>query len=222
MSPIALPVLALVQDDRESLIRTLKILVTVFSIFGIPAFAFAIIFAKQILSNVYRPDYAVMAAPFSIYCLYIFALICSSLNMNVYIAVGQPHIHRNAAIIRTVLFLILIYPATKGFGLIGTASSACFAMIVSLSVQLIYLRALIDLDVRDYIKWLFKGGQLSLLVVIPGLLLVLLSNLRDIYLLSIGGVLCLTAWSLGLRELIGLRETFCRTETARDGVGISK
>jgi O-antigen/teichoic acid export membrane protein len=121
--------------------------------------------------------------------------------MNLYIAIGKPHIHRASAAVRTVLFLIIIYPATSGFGLTGAASATLIGMCSSLAVQLVYLKKLINLRLYDYFNCWLQGLVLSLFVVIPGVLFNIFFSSQRITAIVIGILSCFIVWGLGLYKI---------------------
>jgi O-antigen/teichoic acid export membrane protein len=115
-----------------------------------------------------------------------------------YFAIGQPNIHRTASMVRTCIFLILIYPATKIFGLTGAASAALIAILVLMLIQLIYAHKAINLSISEYLcNWL-PGIKTSLLIIIPGIILHIFFEYRGIGFLLIGFTLCLVAWGYGV------------------------
>ena len=165
--------------------------------FGVPFIVFLVIFSMPILSLVYGSQYSVVAIPFSILCIYAMIFLSSTFIMNLYIAIGKPHIHRTSAIVRTVLFLLIIYPATKGFGLTGASCALLIATCLSLAIQLIYLKKLINLHLCEYFKcWLF-GLILSLFVIIPGVFFNVLCSSQSLDAIIVGVFSCFIACSLG-------------------------
>jgi len=201
IQPLVLPALSSIQDDNDKLKDTLLIMTRVTATFGVPFIAFLAVFSKPILSLVYGSQYAAVAIPFSILCIYAMLFLSSTFIMNLYIAIGKPHIHRASAIVRTVLFLLMIYPATKNFGLTGASSSLLIAMCSSLAVQLIYLKKLINFRLYEYFNCWLRGLILSLFVIIPGILFNALFSSQGMEPIVIGILSCFIAWSLGAFKL---------------------
>jgi O-antigen/teichoic acid export membrane protein len=196
--PVLLPTLSELQDNKEKLNNILFKINKLTATFGIPFIAFLIVFSKPILSLVYGSRYAAISIPFSLLCAYTYFFIYSSIIMNLYIAIGKPGIHRMASLVKTLLFLILIYPATKFFGLIGASFAVLLAMCSGLLVQIVYARKLIDLRVTLYIKSWSIGAATSLIVILPGLIINMFTNFSDFTLIGFGAILCLTAWIIGI------------------------
>jgi len=199
--PLVLPALSSIQDDKDKLKDTLLIMTRVTATFGLPFIAFLAVFSRPILSLAYGSQYTAVAIPFSILCIYTIMFLSSTFIMGLYIAIGKPHIHRTSAIVRTVLFLIIIYPATKNFGLIGAASAILIGMCSSLAVQLIYLKKLINLHLYEYLNCWLQGLILSLFLIIPGILFNVFFNSQKIAAIVIGILSCFAVWSFGVFKL---------------------
>jgi len=208
VSQVVLPAFSLIQDDITKLRQAIISLTKGFATLGIPFFAFLILFSEPILSVVYDPRYSVMSIPLKICCLYMFIYMATVLNMNIYMALGEPQFHRIAAIARTGLFLIIIYPATKTFGVVGASLSALVAITVSWMIQMIYLRKLMDLDMAEYLSCFIQGIVLSLLIIIPGAFFKFFIDLKPILMVFAGGTLCLIAWIIGFKRMGIYRRQF--------------
>ena len=122
--------------------------------------------------------------------------------MNMYIAIGKPNIHRTASFARTALLIIIIYPAVKHFGLTGAAFSILTAMGLLLSIQVAYLKKMMGIQYRDYIKSWANGIALSFIVIIPGSLLKMLATPETLRDLLIGILLFLSAWGFGISKVV--------------------
>lgn len=202
--PIVLPALSSMQDDKYKIKSSLLTLTKWTSVFGMPLFAFLAIFAEPILSIVYGVQYGIAALPFAILCVANLIALCSSYIVNMYIAIGQPNIHRIASLARTVLLLSLIYPATKHFGLAGSAVAVLASMSLLLIIQVVYLKKLLGIQYHEYIESWAEGIAMCLIVVIPGILMKILVISETIWHLLIGILLCLTAWFLGINKILKL------------------
>jgi O-antigen/teichoic acid export membrane protein len=201
-SPIVLSTLSQVQDDKNRMKYALLNLTRCTTVFGLPFIAFLAIFSDSILSTVYGPQYGTAAIPFSILCVYSLILLCSSFIVNMYFAIGRPNIHRTALFVRTILFLIIIYPATTYFGLVGAASLILITTCLSLTIHLIYLKRLFGIRYREYLSNWKEGIMLCLVVIIPGTLFKSLIGSHFITALIFGILLCFVAWGLGIYRVI--------------------
>jgi PST family polysaccharide transporter/lipopolysaccharide exporter len=199
--PIALPALSTMQDEKVRLNNTFLSITRTIATFGIPLFSFFILFSGQILSIAYGTAYRIVAIPFGILSMYSFFLICSSLIMVVYISIGRPDIHRTASLIRTVLFLIIIYPATVSFGLVGSSTSLLLSALLLLAAQMVYLNRILNIHVTEYFQTWIVGIKLSIIVIMPGILLQVVDYSHTVVSVVIGISCCLVAWGLGAIRL---------------------
>ncbi|MEN6373596.1 MAG: oligosaccharide flippase family protein [Smithella sp.] len=203
ISPIFLPTFSLMQDDKENLKTTLLKITEIVSILVIPFFTFFIVFSQPLLSFIYSPEYSKVAIPFSIICGYIFLYILSVLIMNVVFAMGNPDKYRTASLVRTIFFLIVLYPATKYFGLIGASLSALFSMCLAIVIQIYFLNSLLNITMLEYIGCFVKGIKYSLIVLIPGIFFITFVSWQQLASVATGAFFCIIAWCFGILTLIG-------------------
>lgn len=201
ISSVFLPTFSLMQDNKNDLKISLLNLTEILTIFILPFFAFFIFFSKPILALVYSSEYSKVAIPFSIICVYSFLYLLSVLIMNVIFALGSPDKHRIASLVRTIVFLSIIYPATKYLGLIGVSLSALFSMSLAVVIQIYYLKLLLDITIMEYILCFVKGIKYSLIVVIPGIFLNTVVTLQTISAVTLGALFCTIAWCFGILKL---------------------
>ncbi|MFH2045262.1 MAG: oligosaccharide flippase family protein [Pseudomonadota bacterium] len=201
ISPVLLPTLSNIQDNKEKLNSILLKINKLTATLGIPFITFFIVFSKPLLSLVYGHNYSDVSTPFSILCIYTYIFICSAPIVTMYIATGKPGIHRNASALKTILLLILIYPVTKIFGLIGASFAILLAMCSGFLVQIVYAHKLIDFRVNLYIKGWSIGAASSLIVMLPGVIIINFTKLSDLSTICIGTILFLTAWIVGIAYL---------------------
>jgi lipopolysaccharide exporter len=204
--PVVLPAFSLIKDDKEKLCNTLLKATETLGCFLIPFFTILAIFSREIVSVVYGSAYSQGAISFGILCIMNMILTFSALIMLFYMGIGRPDIHRNAALIRTVMLLFLIYPATKYFGLPGAATSVLFGMITSWSVQVIYLKRLMSIESLRYYKAFATGIKDSAFVIISAMLFKVLFNSGDRFGLGVAIFLCMVAWGLTLRRVSNLKK----------------
>ena len=79
---------------------------------------------------------------------------------------GQPHLHRLFTGIRSVIIIIIIYPAIKWFSLTGAASAVFISTVVSYFFQVTKMRKLTDLDTLKYGRIFVQGAGLALIVIV--------------------------------------------------------
>ena len=194
VQPVTLPVFSSMQEEKTKLANTLLSVTRITGLFGIPLVAFLFLYGEPILNLVYGPVYSKLAVPFRILSVSAMIVIISSLIVQMNFAIGQPNLHRTASLIRTIIFIILIYPATNFFGLAGTASAGLIAVFTMIMIQLIYAKKVVDLHPQKYLQNLLPGVLASLIIVVPSFVIQLFFIKEGLYFLLIGIGLCLTAW----------------------------
>ena len=204
--PVLLPSYSMLQESSVKLNKAFLDTTNIMATLAIPMFAFFVLFSDILLSLLYGTIYGSMAIPFSILCIYSFMYICSTIIMSAFIAVGKPAIQRAAAASRTVVFLLIIYPATKMYGLPGAAASLLVAVIVSLVVQQYYLRKIMTISLAEYSRTWALGAKISLIVIIPGILFRLMITDQDAVVVASGLFLCMLAWIVGFINMPLVRE----------------
>jgi PST family polysaccharide transporter len=204
--PLLLPSFSMLQDDRDELKKAFLATTNMMATLAIPLFAFFIVYSDILLSLFYGRIYAVAAVPFSILCLYSFVYLCTAINMGAFMSIGKPNLQRTAAIARTGLFLIIIYPATKMYGLSGAATSLLIATIVSLVIQQYYLNKIMTIGRAEYFFTWALGAWISLIVIIPGMLLRLMMDGNNFILFVGGSILCLLSWGVGFVKMPMIKE----------------
>jgi O-antigen/teichoic acid export membrane protein len=202
ISAVFLPAFSLIQDDKVKLKKSLLQLTEIIATLGLPFLTFLIVYARPILTLIYSPELNTIAIPFSICCIFSFLYLLSVLIMNVAFATGNPDQFRQASLVRTIVFLILLYPATKYFGLIGAALSALFSMCLAIIIQIRYLKILLNINVLEYSGFFVKGIKYSLIVLIPGIVVTTFVPLHKLSAVALGAFFCIMAWCFGLVNLI--------------------
>jgi O-antigen/teichoic acid export membrane protein len=202
ISAVFLPAFSLIQDDIKKLKHSLLKLTEIVSTFGLPFFTFLIVYARSVLTLVYSPELNTVAIPFRICCLFSFLYILSVLIMNVAFATGNPDKFRQASLVRTIVFLIILYPATKYFGLIGAALSALFSMFLAIIIQIRYLKSLLNINALEYFTCFEKGIKYSLIVLIPGIAVTTFVPLQKLSAVALGASFCVIAWCFGINGLV--------------------
>jgi O-antigen/teichoic acid export membrane protein len=201
ISPVFLPTFSLMQDDKNKLKITLLKLTEIVATFVLPFFTFFIVFSRPLLELIYSPEYSKVAIPFSIICAFTFLYILSSLIMTVAYATGNPDKYRTASLIRTIVFIIILYPAIKYFGLIGAALSALFSMSLAIIMQIRYLTSLLTINTLEYCGHFVKGIKYSLIVLIPGIVITTFLPLQALSTVALGAFFCASAWCFGIAIL---------------------
>jgi len=205
VNPIMMSSFSQQQENKETIRKSFLSITEIIATFGIPLIVFLIIYSKIILSIVYGQEYGDAHMPFKILCIYNYILICSSVIMLIYMSIGRPDIHRNASVTRTAVFLIMIYPVTYYFGLLGAAVTILLSMCILLFVQIIYLKKYIGINHKLYFSCWVRGVKLSLIVLLPGTLIMLISENMLISIIF-GLLTCMISWLIALTGYEEMRE----------------
>ena len=215
--PVLLPSFSILQDSRDKLNKAILDTTNMMTTLVLPLFAFFMVFSDLLLSLLYGNIYATAAVPFSILCIYSFVYLCTTIIMSAFISVGKPNLQRMAAVARTALFLVIIYPATKYFGLPGAAASLLVATIVSLVIQQHYLKKVMNIGLHEYFGTWMLGTKISLIVIIPGILLRLVLDGYSVVAVASGSLLCVLSWGIGITQMPLIREKLLTANTQMMG-----
>ncbi|MBA7646896.1 Lipopolysaccharide biosynthesis protein WzxC [subsurface metagenome] len=148
---VLLPAFAKKQDDKQSICRAALKMIRATVVFGVPLIAFAAIFAGPILSVVYGSRYAAVAVPFGILCASMLFRVQGSILATIFLATGQPHLHRRFVTLLVALIIVLIYPGVVLFGLAGAAGVLLLANATAVFMQVIWMREQIGLRFEEYV-----------------------------------------------------------------------
>jgi PST family polysaccharide transporter/lipopolysaccharide exporter len=205
IEPILFPVLASIKHNKADFSKVFNKTIKTIAIFAFPFTAMLSIFAHPILHLVYGPKYSEFWIVFSILSFYSLLALFFSLLSQVFFAIGQPERHRTASLVRTVLFILMIYPAAKYFGLTGAALAVSISTGTALIIQIINIRKVMHFSLTEFMKSAFTGFMISLIVIIPGMIFIMLIKDFIILKVCIAALLCLIAWYFSFRNLGMLR-----------------
>jgi lipopolysaccharide exporter len=157
VSPVILPDLSEKQDSNIELCSSVMKITKKASMLLLPLGVCGALFGRQILSLAFGLEYGVMAVPFGILLFYfIISVLCGPIA-GVYYAIGQPHQDRYFMMLRTLVLICLIYPASVLAGATGASATLTFSIILGLMVQLLRARKVIDLNLSSYLSCLLAG-----------------------------------------------------------------
>ena len=198
MGQIANPAFSEMQNDRARLNKTLLKVTSGLALFAFAPILYVALYGKDILEVVYGASYAQAAIPLSILFAIAMLRMLSVPVFSLYYMTGRPELNRRFAIVRTATMIVLIYPATKWYGLIGAASAGLIAMILGYALQVFRLRTITGLNVREYNRILWNALPLSLSVAIVwGLTHGIFKSAHTLQ-MAIGGIGCLLGYVLVL------------------------
>lgn len=166
MNQILMPAFSARQDDKDWLNQNTLKSTKLFVFLGIPACFFAALYAQDILSVIYGPQYAAAAVPFALLFSTTLLATFSIPIVNVYLSVGQPRLHRLFSAIRAVVIVLLIYPGIKWFGMVGAAVVGLLATAISYIFQVARMHKLTGLNQKEYWRIFVHGVAFALVVVV--------------------------------------------------------
>lgn len=196
--PVVLPLFSKLQDSKISLAKWLLKITDLVALICMPAIALSVIISKPLLSVLFGPKYGSVSIPFSILMLYIMIRLLSGIIMQLILALGRPDLQRRFAFIRVLLVMVLAYPATKAFGLVGASSTVLIGMLVLFVLQVLWALKLIHIKMADYMMCLGRGLAVSSIVILPSIALRVIFPETNITMIVIGVILCLFSWGLAV------------------------
>ncbi len=164
--PILMPVFSEIQNDNIRINKSILNINSVAAFIGIPMITFTIVYSKSLLSIIYTPLYAQVAIPFAV--LFI-AQMMRNFNrpiVSLYLALGRPELLRILTSLRALLIVILIYPAVKFYGLIGGATAVLISMCFAYLLQIIQIRKITRLNIKEYFIVFFRAICISIIIII--------------------------------------------------------
>jgi O-antigen/teichoic acid export membrane protein len=166
ISQVLMPAFSSMQNDLKRINTTLLKITKMISIVVIPFLIFIFFYGKDVLHVIYGEVYSAVAIPYAIISSTAIIRLLTIPIVGIYLAIGQPEIHRFITIIRVLVVLCLIYPATLFFGLIGAASASLIAMIIGYVLQIFRLRGITRINLVDYSKQYINGVLISLFIIV--------------------------------------------------------
>jgi O-antigen/teichoic acid export membrane protein len=208
IAPVAMPAFAEIQTDKARIHATLLKVTAMIAFATVPLLVCAALYGRDLLALAYGSPYAEVAGPFTIILgTSVLQTICVPI-VTLYLAIGRPALHRLFVAIRTILILLLIYPAVKNFGLLGAAAAGLAAMALGYLVQIIWMRKLIGFDIRRYGAIFLQALGVSGCIVALWLITRGLVPARPFFNLLPGAVGCLLAYGLSLKIFLQSKTRF--------------
>lgn len=201
ITPVLLPAFSEKQDDRIAMCTAVIRLTRISCLFVLPFVLLAALCSETILTTVFTAEYSQVKIPFSIVCLWAPLIISIIILTTVFFGIGKPQLHRAFVAFRCLLVVIAVYPATKFFGLTGTAMTILAASFLGLIVQVLVVKRILKLDLRSYLLAWFPG----ILSTLPGLLTLsllrtMLPEYHFVHLAGAGVVTCVFVVFMALRS----------------------
>ena len=178
LSEVLFPAYSMIQDNKEKLgcayLSTMKYLSLIIfpAAFGLMAIAWY--FIKVVYGDKWLPIEDVL----QILCIYGVTRAMLKISENLYLAAGMPEIITRINCLQLILILILIYPLTFHYGILGTGISVTLPSIFILILGLIESGRIIDRSLLSIVKTILPGLCGSVIMVV---LVLMLQNLISSY-----------------------------------------
>jgi O-antigen/teichoic acid export membrane protein len=161
LEKVGLPKFSKIQDDNEKINDLLIKLTKMLTYFIFPFLFLVLIFSADALGALYGSKYAAVAFPFFLACTVIVLRLIGLPITQVYFAKGKPELHRYFSGLRTIIFVILVYPFTKYFGLVGAPISSLIAMLIGFSYQIYRMKIIFPFEMGKYFMIFIKPIMIS-------------------------------------------------------------
>jgi O-antigen/teichoic acid export membrane protein len=192
VSKVSLPLFSNIQDDVHKL-RVIYRKVQLFAFFlSAPIMLGAFVLAKPLILVLMGSEWIDIVPFFQILCLAYLLFPIHTLNINLLNAFGKSNTFLKIEIIKKVATVILVIVGFK-YGIMGLVWSNVFGSIISLFINTHFCGRLISYHSKSQIFDLFPTLGISLImafiIYISSLLLIEFSNLVQLFLLSIMGII---------------------------------
>lgn len=200
VGPLTLPVLSKFQNDSRRLKDAILQITGTLWALGLPVFVIMASCGSTILSLTYGQSYTTATTAFAILCFYSQVYVTGTFIMAVYLAIGQPALHRRFAVLRVLLAAVMMYPAIRWFGATGAAGALLLSTSLASIVQLHSLSRVLDLPLRKYLTAVAEGVP-AVVIAVPVVLFGMVRPEATILQLLLAIVLCVAAWGVGLSRM---------------------
>ncbi|RKY12109.1 MAG: hypothetical protein DRP65_02305 [Planctomycetota bacterium] len=186
------------QDSLEYLSDSVLRLVRAIAMLGVPLILFMALYAKPLLTLVFGASFAEVSVAFRLLAIVSLLRTQEVIATAMYLAIGQPHLHRRFIALRAVIIVVLIYPAAVAFGLVGSASVILLGNAIAMVMQVYWLHKRIGLSIKAYVYCWFEDIWLCLIVIIPLVLLQFMRFKNPVSYMVLGAVAYFVACCVGL------------------------
>jgi PST family polysaccharide transporter len=170
LGQILLPAFSTMQNDTKRLSDTYMKTTSMILFLSLPLILFCFFFSKPFLTLVYGGRYAAYSLPFAFIFLAFSIRTCQNPLITVSFAKGLPGLNRFAALIRALLAVGLIYPASKYFGFLGASALILGFWTIPFFIQLHQMRSIITIDSSK----LFNISKILIFMIISFIIVYLL------------------------------------------------
>jgi len=160
-----LPTFSQIQGENHRLNQILFKVTSLILALGLPAAALSFFCGRSLLTIAYGQKYAAAAVPLAIAsCVAVINLVNGQIT-TVFLAKGQPHLHRRCVAVMAVTMIALIYPSVKWFGFVGAQMACLTSVLCGYLLQVKRIQDITKLDLVQYGKSYLISIIASLFVV---------------------------------------------------------
>lgn len=149
---VLFPTFSKIQDDIERLKRGYLLALKYVSMLSIPAAIGTIAISTEFVTTLMGENWLAVIPVLPILCLYGLFRSVSADAGNIFYAVGKPQIGTKIMAIVVIITLIIIYPATKLFGIIGLSIAMTFSMFIAMILQLFTVNKILNMPNFSQLK----------------------------------------------------------------------
>jgi len=148
---VSFPFYAKVQKNKELLREGFFKIITFTCFFSIPLATGIIFFGGYILISLYNDKWLALIIPLQILSVMGFLRGIGANFSSFFCAIGKPKFVRHVTLLMVIIMIITIYPLTKWFGIIGTAS--CILLLAAVSSSLLFYKGIKELEITIRQIW---------------------------------------------------------------------
>ena len=201
-SRIVMPMFSEIQEDAVRVNVLLLKFTSAIMLLVCPMLAFVALYGGDVLRLTYGARYAIVAAPFVVVFAAELLRVGSVPIVAYYLGSGRPELHRLFTAVRAALMLILIYPATKAFGLEGAAAAGLVATAAGYVIQVRLINKLTGLDLKHYALLHLRAAAISLCVVLFWAVARIVPSVPSSAQVAIGLFGCLLSYGVAIRQFM--------------------
>lgn len=167
------PLLSRCKNDWEAVSNIYRISLVMLLIFTSNLAVYFYIFGYQTVSFILGPVWVEIVPPLSVFMLTIVIKSVLSIFFPLLRALGYPKLEFKLALVQAFVLLLISYPFTKYYGMIGAAYSTLIAALGAIPFFIAYTRRIIGMVIKDTLQLFSLFGFLSVLLIaidIPALL----------------------------------------------------
>ena len=208
---VMFPVYSKLQDDRDALRRAYMKTLKYVSMLSIPAAFGIFVIAPDFVSLVLGEKWMPAVPALQVLCIFGLLRSIASTFGPIFQATGNPKILRDISLLKLILLLILIFPLTYEYGILGTALATTVPSFLTNSLQIWQLAKIIDHKIFSIFRVMLVPFTNTVIMVLSMLYLKNIFLVNSIFQLVILILIGITIY--GCVTLLQYKELFKEMET---------